>query len=471
MTNTNLNEDHFSADQVAQIKSCHDESVQSFYKKYLQAEAVGDQAAADRYAGIITKRCNLLGVFSSEPVAESDTPPAANEYQRWEDRMKAAGAVAFKSDDPENPTVIRANKIVGGKHVELGEFDLVNDKEMFESSKLMKKYTVEGQELDLEMWTEQVLAEGATEIRNFKGGKVAYLRESRIGLFKTKYEKPVKKSFKDMLNESINVSASFDSEGNKNVTVTASEADADQLMSILQLSGLGTAQVAASPCDEYECEIAEEFANAPDEKYASADTQLNKMAGGLNKPKRMSNPNNPADNPLAMKKLGRNPGAQLNLDEAKLSESLMSEFSQFNEDLKQDISNARAKVKKLTTQKGHNSPFGRVETELKSAKAELAKLLKQKKAGVDLGESDIAQYASEVVLEDVEADGNIGDEVKITGNVQFKGELGVIVNFGQDRRYVVVDLYDHGRKSFHASDVTVSDLVDDEELEDEGDYN
>lgn len=470
MTNTNLNEDHFSADQVAQIKACNDESVQSFYKKYLQAEAVGDQAAADRYAGIITKRCNLLGVFSSEPVAESDTPAAANEYQRWEDRMKAAGAVVFKSDDPENPTVIRANKIVGGKHVELGEFDLVNDKEMFESSKLMKKYTVEGQEIDLEMWTEQVLAEGATEIRNFKGGKVAYIGESRIGICRVKQAPKVVKKFNDILNESFNVSLNADSNGNKTITVTASEGDAEQLASILKLSGLGH-HPAAQPCgcDEFEGEVTEEYANAPDEKYASTDTQLNAMSGGLNKQKRMSNPNNLADNPLAMRKLGAQGSKQLNIEEAKIAESLEAEFSKFNEDIKQDIRNARAKVAKLKTQKGHNSPFGDVTKDLSNAKKELEKLLKQKKSGINFGETALSQYAGDVVLEDVEAEGNIGDEVTVTGNVQFNGATGVIVDFGQDRRFVVVDLYDHGRKSFHSSDVSLSDgeSYDDDEADDE----
>lgn len=521
MTNTNLNEDHFSPDQVAQIKACSDESVRSFYKKYLQAEAIGDQAEADRYAGIITRRCGLLGVFTSAPVAEDETPAANNEYQRWEDRMKAAGAVAFKSDDPESPTVVRANKIVGGKHVELGEFDLINDKEMFESSKLMSKYTVEGQANDLSVWTESVLAEGATEIRDFKGGKVAYLGEARIGICRLKTPPRVVKKFNDILNESFNVSLNADSEGNKTITITASEGDAEQLAGILKLSGLGHHPAAQAQCDA-DIEVTEEYANAPDEKYADSDTQLNRMAGGLNKPKRMSNPNNPADNPLAMGKLGVKGGKQLNIEEAKLAESLESEFANFanrvDESVDDRIRSIRVQIKKLKAQQAAGSPFGDVSKKIKNAFADLAKLKKQKELGIDFGgkqldelapdtyknyidmatgdhahtnaqrlrtprdaqkpfldrmkkrnaglaraQSGLDRYADDVVREDVEAEGNIGDEVIITGNVQFNGATGVIADFGQDRRFVVVDLYNHGKRSFHASDVSLNDYADSDE--------
>lgn len=48
---------------------------------------------------------------------------------------------------------------------------------------------------------------------------------------------------------------------------------------------------------------------------------------------------------------------------------------------------------------------------------------------------------------------NIGDEVIITGPVKFNGATGVIADFGRDKRFVVVDLYNHGKKSFHSSDV------------------
>jgi hypothetical protein len=60
---------------------------------------------------------------------------------------------------------------------------------------------------------------------------------------------------------------------------------------------------------------------------------------------------------------------------------------------------------------------------------------------------------------------NVGDDVIITGNVEFQGKTGVIDSFGQDNRFVVVNLYNHGRHSFHSSDVSVNDYADSDEEE------
>ena len=55
---------------------------------------------------------------------------------------------------------------------------------------------------------------------------------------------------------------------------------------------------------------------------------------------------------------------------------------------------------------------------------------------------------------------NVGDPVIITGNVEFEGTTGEIVEFGQDKRFVVVNLYNHGKHSFHSSDVEYNDHAD-----------
>jgi hypothetical protein len=55
---------------------------------------------------------------------------------------------------------------------------------------------------------------------------------------------------------------------------------------------------------------------------------------------------------------------------------------------------------------------------------------------------------------------NIGDPVEITGNVEFNGATGEIAGFGQDNRFVVVNLYNHGQHSFHASDVSFNEYAD-----------
>lgn len=81
--------------------------------------------------------------------------------------------------------------------------------------------------------------------------------------------------------------------------------------------------------------------------------------------------------------------------------------------------------------------------------------------------SNLNKYINNVILENVEYEGEIGDDVIITGDVNFKGATGVISDFGRDRRFVIVDLYNHGKHSFHASDVSLNEYADsDEEAED-----
>jgi len=59
---------------------------------------------------------------------------------------------------------------------------------------------------------------------------------------------------------------------------------------------------------------------------------------------------------------------------------------------------------------------------------------------------------------------NIGDPVVITGNVEFEGKTGDIVDFGQDKRFVVVNLYNHGQQSFHSSDVSYNDYAGSDDM-------
>jgi hypothetical protein len=57
---------------------------------------------------------------------------------------------------------------------------------------------------------------------------------------------------------------------------------------------------------------------------------------------------------------------------------------------------------------------------------------------------------------------HVGDDVVISGDVNLKGATGVIDSFGQDKRFVVVNLYNHGKHSFHSSDVSANDHDNDE---------
>ena len=55
---------------------------------------------------------------------------------------------------------------------------------------------------------------------------------------------------------------------------------------------------------------------------------------------------------------------------------------------------------------------------------------------------------------------NVGDDVIITGPVEHEGETGIIDSFSKDKSFVVVNLYNHGKKSFHSSDVSYNDYAD-----------
>jgi hypothetical protein len=59
--------------------------------------------------------------------------------------------------------------------------------------------------------------------------------------------------------------------------------------------------------------VNEEYANEPNAQYGDMEMLLKTMSGGLNGPKRQVNPNNPGDNPLAMKRLAQRPSGQVDL--------------------------------------------------------------------------------------------------------------------------------------------------------------
>lgn len=59
----------------------------------------------------------------------------------------------------------------------------------------------------------------------------------------------------------------------------------------------------------------------------------------------------------------------------------------------------------------------------------------------------------------------VGDEVIVSGHVEFQGATGVIEAFGMGKRFVVVNLYNYGKHSFHSSDVSANDYADSDEEE------
>jgi hypothetical protein len=76
-----------------------------------------------------------------------------------------------------------------------------------------------------------------------------------------------------------------------------------------------------------------------------------------------------------------------------------------------------------------------------------------------LGES--TQVTEAQTAEELE----VGEPVKITGNVQFQGATGVIDSFGTGKRFVIVDLGEQGLRSFHSSDVSFNAEEQEDEFE------
>jgi LysM repeat protein len=60
----------------------------------------------------------------------------------------------------------------------------------------------------------------------------------------------------------------------------------------------------------------------------------------------------------------------------------------------------------------------------------------------------------------------VGDPVIITGDVEFQGKTGDVRELGRDGAFVVVNLYNHGPYSFHASDVEYNDYADAQDEQD-----
>ena len=118
-------------------------------------------------------------------------------------------------------------------------------------------------------------------------------------------------------------------------------------------------------------------------------------------------------------------------------------------------------TEKATKRKNDKHPFaGRLvgASESKNLLVDLEKKLKENVGRHSLAE-EFARFK-----EDADTL-NVGDPVVITGKVQFNGTTGEIDEFSRDKRFVIVNLYNHGKHSFHSSDVSYNDYADSDEEE------
>jgi phage anti-repressor protein len=109
------------------------------------------------------------------------------------------------------------------------------------------------------------------------------------------YEGQIAESFEKKLTaitEGMNINMSMDENGQKSLTVSATDEDAEQLAMILKMAGLGSGaghKEVCPACGASDCgceQMSEEYANEPDEETQTTDYMTKTIAGGLNKPKR-----------------------------------------------------------------------------------------------------------------------------------------------------------------------------------------
>lgn len=99
-----------------------------------------------------------------------------------------------------------------------------------------------------------------------------------------------------MISESLNISSNMDTEGGKNITISASDEDAEMLADLLKMAGIGSEGGHDEPCPgcgKAPCgcdmidEVEENNPDWPADMGAKQDTQFmtQTIAGGLNRRK------------------------------------------------------------------------------------------------------------------------------------------------------------------------------------------
>ena len=143
------------------------------------------------------------------------------------------------------------------------------------------------------------------------------------GVYEGRLEESYKSRLETMLTEGMSINMSVGEDGRKNLSVSATDDDAVKLAQILKLAGMQQARGYDDACPtcgagrgmcEHEMVEEADLANSADDTvYADTNYMTQTLAGGLNGPKLQVNPNNPADNPLSMRKLGQHSSSSLNL--------------------------------------------------------------------------------------------------------------------------------------------------------------
>jgi hypothetical protein len=195
--------------------------------------------------------------------------------------------------------------------------------EVFANARERSKKEREGHEkAQKEKPVKETTTSGSVATAPAEGGKKS---KGGIQFGKGIYEAQLAESFDAeiarVLDEGTTITINSPDNGDASVSINGTGEDAMALANLLKMAGLFASdgyQSACSSCGqvhEGDCRVMEEdLANSADNtETMSTDYMVNGLSGGLNGPKQQVNPNNMADNPLAMKNLGKAPSGQINL--------------------------------------------------------------------------------------------------------------------------------------------------------------
>ena len=239
-------------------------------------------------------------------------------------KAKKAGKVEEESTDTRDDRAERAGKRVA-KDIEYDEKKkdgIHGQRRGAEDSKAEKAGKKVAKDIEHDEKVDETTVAGSVatngEAPKSKGGM-----QFGKGVYEGAIAESFEKKLGSILNEGMNLTVSTDDQGQRNISVSATGADADVLGDMLKMAGLFSSEGYSRTCESCHgiheagaCQkeqVEEELANSPDEQYSDADTMLNTLSGGLNGPKLQVNPNNMGDNPLAMRNLGKGPSGQVNL--------------------------------------------------------------------------------------------------------------------------------------------------------------
>jgi hypothetical protein len=134
---------------------------------------------------------------------------------------------------------------------------------------------------------EETTTSGSVATAPADGGKKA---KGGMQFGKGVYES-LDKQFRQLLNEEMTINVNMGPDGQKSISVTATEADADQLAQLLNLAGMQGNNSSCPTCGQAPCGCAGQVdENSPDwptdrETIDNNDEHLRKFSGGLNGPK------------------------------------------------------------------------------------------------------------------------------------------------------------------------------------------